>query len=530
MKYFYLTGFIFLLACSSNKNNDSNTFVYCSEGSPSSFNPQIITDGTSFNASSKPIYDRLTQFKYGTSEVVPALAKSWEISADGKEYIFHLQENVKFHSNFGFTPSRNLNADDVIFSFKRQMDKSNPYHKVGGGAYEYFYSMEMDKLIVDIIKIDEFSIKFILAKPETPFLANLAMDFASILSKEYGDYLIKQNKKENIDNEPIGTGPFIFKSYVKDTLIRFNANPDYFQGSPKIKKLVFAITPDASVRFQKLKTGECHFISYPSPTDLEDMKKNSDITVMSKAGLNVGYLAFNVLKKPFDNKMVRVALNHALNKKSYIDAIYLGQGETAKNPIPPTMWSYNDEVKEYEYDPAKAKEMLTQAGFPRGFDVELWTLPVSRPYNPNGKKMGEMMMADLAKIGVRAKLISYDWPTYLEKSKKGEHQLLQMGWTGDNGDPDNFLNVLLSCAASDAGANRAFWCNKHFDEIVNKAKSITDLSERTKLYKEAQILAKEEAPWVPIAHSITFRAMRKNVAGYEMDPLGSDNFYYVELK
>ena len=329
---------------------------------------------------------------------------------------------------------------------------------------------------------------------------------------------------------PIGTGPFIFSSYSKDTMIRFNSNPDYFRGKAAIDKLVFSITPDPSVRTQKLKTGECDFITEPAHTDLKSLKAASGVNVIEKAGLNVGYVVMNVEKPPFNNLLVRKAINHALNKTSYIEAIYQGNATIAKNPIPPTMWSYNEKISDYPYDLVKAKELLTQAGFPNGFETELWTLPVSRPYNPNGKKMGELIQADLAKIGITVKLVQYDWPTYLEKSREGLHTMAQFGWTGDNGDPDNFLNVLLGCDAVKAGGNRARWCDQSFDKLVNSGKIITDVAQRTKFYQQAQERFKAEAPWVPIAHAKVFRAMRKDVTGYEIDPFGSDVFYGVDKK
>ena len=238
----------------------------------------------------------------------------------------------------------------------------------------------------------------------------------------------------------------------------------------------------------------------------------------------------NTEKKPFDDLRVRQAVNMALNKQSYIDAIYLGNAKTAKNPLPPTIWSYNDSISEYEYSPEKAKELLKEAGLEDGFETTLWTLPVSRPYNPSGKKMGELMQADLAKIGIKVKLVTFDWPTYLKKSSAGEHDMLQLGWTGDNGDPDNFLHVLLGCQGVGAGSNYARWCDKDFDSLINAAKRITDVSERTELYKKAQEVFKEKAPWVPVAHSTIFRAMAKNVEGYIIDPLGGDNFETIELK
>lgn len=505
-------------------------FVYCSEGSPTAFNPQVTTDGTSNNASAHTIYERLVDFKYGTTKIIPKLAKSWSVSKDRKTYTFKLRKGVKFHTTKFFTPTRELNADDVIFSFMRQWDKKHAYHKIGGGHYEYFTGMDMNNLITKIEKVNNYTVRIVLSTPEAPFIANMAMSFMSILSKEYADTLVKEGKMENIDNFPVGTGPFVFKKYRKDTIIRYTKNTGYWGTPAKIDKLVFSITPDASVRYQKLKTNECHLIIEPSPADLTAMKANADLVVMQGAGLNVGYLAMNTQKKPFDSVHVRRAINHALNKQAYVDAIYLGNAMVAKNPLPPTIWSYNKQIKDYAYNIKKAKKLLKKAGYPAGFETEIWTLPVTRPYNPNGKKMGEMMQADLAKIGIKAKLITYDWPTYLKKAREGSHQLIQLGWTGDNGDPDNFLNVLLGCTGVKSGSNVARWCNKKFNALVTKAKLTTVKKSRIALYKKAQKIFHNDAPWAPIAHSIIFRAMSKNVKGYKIDPLGGDIFRTVELK
>lgn len=508
----------------------AKTFVYCSEGSPSTFNPGIATDGVTYNASSRPVYNRLIEFKPGSTEIEPALSESWKISKDGLKYTFKLRKGVSFHSNEFFKPTREFNADDVIFSFEAQKDPKHPLASKTG-VYEYFRSMEMDKLIKSIKKTDDYTVEFTLVKPEAPFLANLAMDFASILSKEYAETLVKNGKGINtLNTNPIGTGPFAFKSYQKDTLIRFTANEKYFGGRPPIDNLVFAITPDANVRFQKLKVGECQFATEPSPQDLEKIGKTGNLKLMEQEGLNVGYVAFNTQKKPFDNVKVRQAITSAMNRSSYINAIYLGRATVAKNPIPPTMWSFNNSIQDTPYSLDKAKALLKEAGYADGFEVELWTLPVSRPYNPAGRKMGELMQADLAKVGIKVKLMTYDWPTYLEKARKGEHQMIQIGWTGDNGDPDNFLHVLLGCAAVKTGTNYARWCNKDFNELVNQAKVITDQSRRSDLYKKAQVIFNDQAPWVPVAYSRVYRAMSSKVEGYQMHPFGTDIFSTVDIK
>jgi dipeptide transport system substrate-binding protein len=506
------------------------TFVYCSEASPSTFNPQLGTDGPTFNASAEMSYNRLVDFKPGTTELIPSLASSWKISTDAKTYTFTLRKGVKFHSRGEFKPTRDFSSADVVFTVKRMLDPKHPYHRINGGSYEFFESMGLGTLIKNVEAVDPLTVRFTLARPESPFLADLGMSFTSILSVEYGEWLLKNRQPEKLDLEPIGTGPFVWKSYAKDNLIRYEAFPSYFEGRPKIDKMVFSITPDASVRYQRLKAGECHLIAEPAPQDVQSMKGIASTRMVSGPGMNVGYLGMNTKKAPLDKREVRLAIYHALNRTAYINAIYLGQAQVAKNPIPPTLWGYDKSTVDYEYSPSKAKEFLKQAGLANGFEIQLWTLPVSRPYNPNGKKMGEMMQADLGKVGIRVKLVSYDWPTYLSKTKAGEHELLQMGWTGDNGDPDNFLYTLLSCGAISGGSNLARWCNEEFDKLVEQARLEPRQSARAVLYRQAQQLFHKEAPWVPIAHSTVFRAHSPNLLGYVLNPLGTESFYQLDLK
>jgi dipeptide transport system substrate-binding protein len=508
----------------------ASTFVYCSEGSPRTFNPQMGSDGPTFNASSRTIYNRLVDFEKGGTKVLPSLAESWTTSKDKLQVTFKLRKNVAFHTTAYFKPTRAFNADDVIFTFNRMMKKDHPFHAVNGGVYEYFTSMEMDKLVKEIKKIDDHTVVFHLTRPETPFIANMAMDFASILSAEYGEHVQKAKTQEKIDLEPIGTGPFKFVRYEKDSQIRFEAHEGYFEGKPRIEKLIFAITTDPSVRTQKLKRGECQFVAEPSVLDIPSIKREVKLSVIEQEGLNVGYLALNVEKKPLGDRRVREAIAKALNRKSYLNAIYQGQATMAVNPIPPSMWSYNKMIKDIELDVAGAKKLLADAGFPSGFETTLWYMPVSRPYNPNAKKMAEMMQADLAAIGIKAKLVSYEWGTYLDKARKGEHDMLLIGWTGDNGDPDNFLGTLLGCAAVKGGSNFARWCNKDFDKLIMEARQAPDQATRTKHYMKAQEIFKREIPWVTLAHAKAFRAMEKRVKGYSMSPFGTDYFGSVDVE
>ncbi|MBB1248518.1 ABC transporter substrate-binding protein [Rhizobium sp. G21] len=507
----------------------AKTLVYCSEASPEGFDPALYTGGQTFDASSRTAYNRLVEFKHGGTELEPGLAESWTISPDGLEYTFKLRAGVKFQTTEYFTPSRDLNADDVIFSFERQLKADHPWHKyVEGAAWEYAAGMGLPENVKAVEKVDDLTVKFVLNKPEAPFLANLGMDFASIMSKEYADKLQADGKMGQLNQMPLGTGPFTFVAYQPDAVIRYKANDTYFKGKEKIDDLVFAITTDAAVRAQKLKAGECHVMPYPNAADVADLKADSNLNVIEQPGLNVAYLAYNTTQAPFDKPEVRKALNMAINKQAIVDAVFQGAAQPAKNPIPPTMWSYNDKVEDDKYDVDAAKAALEKAGV-SGLKMKIWAMPVSRPYMLNARRAAEIMQADFAKIGVEVEIVSYEWAEYLDKSKaKDRDGAVMLGWTGDNGDPDNFLDTLLGCNAV-GGNNRAQWCNKEFDDLVKKAKVTSDIAERTKLYEEAQVVFKREAPWATIDHSVGFTPVSKKVIGYQMDPLGIHRFDGVDI-
>ena len=508
----------------------ASTLVYCSEGSPEGFQPQFFSTGTTFDAASVPMFNRLVEFELGTTNVIPGLAEKWDVGADGKSYTFHLRRGVKFHSNAVFTPTRDFNADDVVFSWSRMANPNHPFHKITAGqTYAYFEDMAMSNIVDRVEKIDPHTVRFVLKRAEAPFIADMAMDFASILSAEYFETMMKKGTPNAADAQPIGTGPFQFSGYQKDATIRYKAFDKHWKGKPKVDNLVYSITKDATARYAKLKTGECHVMAFPKPADLDAMRKDPALDVQQKEGLNVGYIAFNVEKKPFDNKLVRQALNLATNKDEILKAVYQGNGQVAKNPIPPILWSYNNNVKDYPYDVAKAKQLLAQAGYPNGFEVDLWYLPVTRPYNPDGKRMAEMIQADWDKVGVKVKLVTYEWAEYRKRSKTGEQPVMMFGWSGDNGDPDNFFVPLLGCDAVKGGGNVARWCNKEFNDIVQKAAQTPKQADRAKLYEQAQLIVKEEAPWITVAHSIRFTPVRKEVKGFKMDATAHHYFNNVSV-
>ena len=508
----------------------AKTLVYCSEGSPENFYPGINTTGTSFDVSEQ-IYDGLVGFERGGTSVVPALAEKWTVSKDGLEYVFQLRKGVKWHSNKNFQATRDFNADDIIFMIERQWKESHPYFKVTSPNHSYFGDMGMPKLLKSVDKVDDYTVKIVLNRPEAPFLADLAMQWAGVQSKEYADAMLKAGTPERIDQDPIGTGPFSLVQYQKDAIIRFKAHPTYWAGKAKIDDLIFSITPDASVRWAKVQKAECHVMPYPNPADLDSIRKDANVQVLEQAGLNVGYLAYNTTKKPFDDVRVRKAINMAIDKNAIISAVYLSTGVAAINPIPPSMWSYNKAIKDDAFNPGEAKKLLAAAGYPNGFSTDLWAMPVQRPYNPNAKRIAELMQADLAKIGVTAEIKSFEWGEYRKRMQAGEHQMGMLGWTGDNGDPDNFLDTLLGCdSAKTNGSNVAKFCYQPYEDIVSKAKVVTGVAERTKLYEQAQVIFKEQAPWFTIAHAVQLKPVRKEVIDFKLSPFGRHTFYGVDMR
>ncbi|MEN8838123.1 MAG: ABC transporter substrate-binding protein, partial [Celeribacter marinus] len=388
--------------------------------------------------------------------------------------------------------------------------------------------MSMPDLIESIEKVDDYTVVFNLTRPEAPIIANMAMDFASIVSKEYADAMLAAGTPEMLNQAPIGTGPFTFQAYQKDAVIRYLRNDAYWGDKAKVESLIFAITPDASVRYQKVQAGECHVMAYANPADISAMQAADDIVVMQQEGLNVGYLAYNTKVAPYDNANVRKALNMAIDKQAIIDVVFQGSGQIAKNPIPPTMWSYSQATVDDAYDPEAAKAALEAEGV-TDLNLKIWAMPVQRPYNPNARRMAELMQEDFSKVGVNVEIVSYEWGEYLERSKAEDRDgAVLLGWTGDNGDPDNFLAVLLGCDGVGA-SNRAQWCNEEFDALIQKAKVLPTQAERAALYEEAQAIFKDQAPWATIAHSVVYMTMRPEVEGYVVHPLGGHIFNQVGL-
>jgi len=498
--------------------------IYCSNGNPESFNPQLSTSDTTTDASSYQIYDRLVEFDPVTNKVMPSLASSWLVKNNGLVYVFQLRKNVFFHANPSFQPTRAFNADDVIFSINRWRSWEHPFHDVSGGYYPYFANIELDSLIKDIKRVNGYRIEIHLNKPDGSFLANLATDFAVILSAQYGEFLMQEGLPEQIDQYPIGTGPFQFVKHQKDRYIRYQKNPNYWRDIPIVDQLIFDITPASSQRLAKLMTGECDVLRSPTTNELNIIRQRENLVLDEKPGLNLGYWAFNTTKPPFDNPEVRRALAMSIDINTLLDAIYFDSAIPANSLIPPSSWAHNEELTGVSYNPVLARELLEENGIEDGFTMDIWAIPVERTYQPNAPKMAELMSGFLADIGVGVNIINLDWNTFRRRVAERNYDSILIGWAANNGDPDNFYRPLLSCAGVETGSNPANWCSQQFDELIDEALIYTDETTRAALYHSANALIADQIPLVPIAHAYQYQAYVEQVEGLVINPFGGIRF------
>ncbi len=517
LKNIILGSFWFVAA----KSAMASQLVYCSEAYPPTLAPQMGTSMTTMNVG-QHVFDSLLVQDPRTGEFSPSVAKTWSISKDGLTYTFTLREDVAFHESEIFKPSRNLNADDIVYTFQRMLDPKHPFHKVSGGNYSSFFGYGVNLSLKEVKKISPTTVQFILKTPIAPLLTYLSFaGLGSLQSAEYADLAVKLKNLELVDKQPIGTGPFQLVKQQNEVNLRFKAFAKYFKGKAKFDDLIFSTVTEAAVRQQKLLAGECDVIFSPQFSDLPKFAANPKFKVHDSPGTNIFYLQMNAQKAPFDNPKVREAVAHSLNRENYVKAIYQGKAKVLNSLVPESFWSYIDGKSEFTYEPERARVLLKEAGFPNGFETTLWALPVSRPYNPDGKKMAELMQADLAKVGIKAKIVSYDWGTYLDKASKGEYDLYQIG-TSEVLDPDAYYSY-FTCQAVEMSDNT--WCNKDFDKYLQLAKQVTDRKKRMAFYEKAFEVFKKDKPVVPIATGNIVQISSARVKSYAPGPDGSVDFY-----
>ncbi|WAJ37426.1 ABC transporter substrate-binding protein [Pseudomonas sp. GOM7] len=505
------------------------TLAVCTEASPDGFDVVQYNSLTTTNASADMLMNRLVEFDAEQGKLLPSLARSWSVSDDGLVYDFQLRDDVQFHHSADFTPSRNLNAQDVLFSFQRMLDPQHPWHEVAASGYPHAQSMQWPSLIAKIEAPDAHSVRITLNRRDATFLATLSMGFASIYPAEYADKLLAAGTPEKLNSAPIGSGPFVFERFQKDAVVRYRANPDYFGGKPAMDKVVFAITPDSNVRLQKLRRGECQIALSPKPQDVQAIADDTRLKSAQTAAFMTAFVALNSQHPPLDKPQVRQAINLAFDKASYVKAVFEGSAEPANDPYPPNTWSYASELPGYPHDPDKARALLAEAGLQDGFKTTIWTRPSGSLLNPNPNLGAQLLQADLAQVGIDAEIRVIEWGELIRRAKAGEHDLLFMGWAGDNGDPDNFLTPQFACASVQSGLNFARYCNETLDTLIAEGKSSSDQAERSRLYHQAQKIIQEQALWLPLAHPTAFALLSAKVQGYQVSPFGRQDFASLQM-
>ncbi|MGI2329560.1 ABC transporter substrate-binding protein [Planococcus sp. YIM B11945] len=519
-----------LYGCSSDNSSQGNegggdeggsteekTLIFGRGGDSVSLDPIVVTDGESYKVT-KNIFDTLVNFGEQDTEIHPGLAKEWTPAEDGLTYNFVLEEGVKFHDGTDF------NAEAVVKNFERW---------AGGNAdqFPYYGSMfggfgdEEGHVIESVTAVGDYEVEFKLKRPQAPFLKNLAMSSFGIASPT-----AFEKDGDKFGDNPVGTGPFKFVEWKRNDTVTIEKFDEYWvEGEPKLDKVVFRSIPDNSARLNALLSGEIDLADGITPSDGKTIEGNADLQLFERPSMNVGYLGLTTTREPFDDPKVRQAMNYAIDKQAIVDAFFEGRGDVAANPIPESISGYNADIEPYPYDPEKAKELLAEAGLADGFEMELYAMPVPRPYMPDGQKVAEAIQKNLADIGVKAEIVSFEWATYLEKAAAGEADAFLLGWTGDNGDADNFLYVLLD--QDNIGSNNyTYYENQKLHDILIEAQTEVDEAKRNELYAQAQEIIHEDAPWVPLAHSTPLLAGGKNVMNFKAHPTGSDKLASVDLE
>jgi peptide/nickel transport system substrate-binding protein len=543
------------------------TFIFGRGGDSVQLDPAIVTDGESFRVTGQCL-EPLYQYGQGSTTPVPALATECTANEEATEWTCSLREGVTFHDGTPF------NADAVIYNFERWRFTDHPEH-FESQVFEYYEYMwggfDDSSYITSVEAVDDLTVKFTLSVPLGPFMANLAMDMFAISSpaaveaagEDYGTPAAGCT----------GTGPFKFVEWVEGDHITVEANDEYWGGRPKVDQIVWRVIPDDSARFLALQAGDIHGLEVAVTEDLATAEADPNMYVQTRPALNTGYLAFNYKIEEFNDPKVREAVAHAINRPGLVENFLGSYGEVATNFLPPLIWGHNDAVEDWTYDPELSKQLLADAGFPDGLsevtiaeditDAEgnvtyaagdkipltLYYMPVSRFYYPSPKEIGEAMAADLANAGMNATLeLAGDWSTYLGLRREGQLVgLYQLGWGGDNGDPDNFQNYFFGFGGADkvdadgvaiddpaawvkAPERREGWyANTEIAYLLYQASILPDQASRQVIYEQVEQLMHDDITRLWIDHYNTPLIFSSAVSGYIPQPVGADYYEFVEL-
>lgn len=489
--------------------------VYARGADSLTLDPANASEGESVKVVEN-LFEGLVEYEDTTTAVRPCLATAWTVSPDGLQWTFTLRQGVTFHDGAPLT------ADDVVFTFERQYQEDHPYHEG-----EFIYWNDMFDVVEKVVKVDEQTVRFYLSRPYAPFLSNLAMFTARIVRRDS----FAQHGSEAYRN-PVGTGPFKLRRWVKGERLVLERHDGYWREKAKLDRVVYSPVKDNTVRLLQAEKGAVHVVDQPNPHDLSRVEGKEDLEVIRDAGMNVAYLAMNTSKAPFDDVRVRRAVAAAVDRREIAEALYYGAAVEARGMLPPTLWGYNHASSPPKKDLAMAQQLMREAGQRQGVDTELWFMDNPRPYMPQPKALAEYLKEALAPIGIRLKLQEFEWGAYLEKLQNGEHPMCLIGWTGDNGDPDNFLYVLLDSdnARPGSASNYSFYRNAEVHDLLAQATRTADRAKRTQLYHQVDEIVDREVPVLPLVHTEQLAVVRKGVTGFRMHPTGTAYLRTVDLQ
>lgn len=501
----------FLVGCGSKTANKpaaaGKTFIFAQGADPRGLDPAFVDDGESAKVMCN-IYEGLVAYGDDNTEIKPCLAESWDVSQDGKEYTFHLKKGVKFHDGTDF------NADAVVKSVERQL----PPKATDDMPYASFTFAG----VKSVQAVDANTVKFTLEAPNTPFLSNLAMTLAAPIVSPTA----LEKNKGNLNEAPVGTGPFKFVSWQKGEKVTLEKNNDYWGEKAKLDKVVIKITKENSVRASELMTGSIDAMDGLDPSDVDKLKEKN-MTIFSKPGMNINYMAFNCDRAPFNDPKLREALSYAIDRNELVKFLYQGYADPAKTMLPDFIAGYKKDVAAYEYNPEKAKQMLKELG-KENLEIKMITYSNPRPYNTvGGQKLAEAIQNYFSKVGVKASIDVYQWTEYKAKTKQGEGDIKFYGWNGDNGDADNFLSLLDSKEIT-SSLNVARYSNPEVDALLAKGKTTPNGAERNAIYGSLQDIAAKDAPWVNISYAKSMAASSPKVKNFSIHPTGSAFFKNVD--
>lgn len=526
-----------------------NGLIYCTHASGFSFNPQTSDAGTSMNVVTEQIYNKLFEIS-NTAIPTPILAQSYSISPDGKIITIYLRKGIKFHHTDWFKPTRDFNADDVVFSLNRVLgyetylptleqsavDYKNPQHRIFHEQakkvrFPYFESIKLNQKIESVKALNPHTVQITLFKPDASILSHLASQYAIIFSQEYAVQLNADDNLVQLDLLPVGTGPYKVKNYFRNQYVRLEKNEDYWKKDAKIKNIIIDLSTDRTGRLVKFFNGECQIASYPEVSQLGLLKENDKrYYVKSAEGMNLAYLAFNFQNAVIQDEQVRRAIAQAINRQRIIKTIYHNTATVANNIIPNISWASSVNTPDFAYDfnPSEAKKVLQD----KQLHLNMWVLNEEQVYNPAPLKTAELIKEDLNNVGVNVTIRSVTRTFLIDQlNKKSEnYDMILTGWLAGNLDPDSFMRPILSCNSASEMTNLSNWCDEDFDQLMDKALDSPNLWERAHAYNQAQELILSKLPIVPLANMKRVLVVNSRVRHIEMNPFGSLNFSTLSLR